>query len=477
MLRKFLSDIAFMQLVNLLIKPIWIFVIDRKVQDMLPAEVYGNYFALFNFSLIFFIVLDLGLNNFNITQVARDEKKIRVLTGGILGLKILLSFVYVVLAFVVGSMIGYDVQEFQLLILLCVLQIITSFNQYLRSIVASLQKFKWDGVFMVLDRAIMVILCSLLIWGGISGFDLSIDRFVYAQIIGVASVFVVLLLFLKNRLIGVKLSFNLKTVFPLLKRSWPFALLIAFMGMYNYLDGVMLKSLVGDEEAGTYALGYRLFYALLMFAQIFSGVLLPFFSKNISNAYIINRISNYTAKLLLFIGFTVAFVSFAFSNEIIELLYPQKASVSSSESYGLLMFGFIGSALILVYGTLLTAGLQLKQMNFAALFTLILNVILNLWLIPIYGAKGAAIATVSSQLVFGLSCFFVSYRRFKFPMKTIQVLLQFVGLSLLFVMTVILKQYLESLVVHLVMITLTVIISAYLFKLFERKHLKTVLRK
>ena len=61
MLKKYLADIAFMQILNLLIKPIWILVIDRAVQNTLSLEVYGNYAALFNFSLMFFIILDLGL--------------------------------------------------------------------------------------------------------------------------------------------------------------------------------------------------------------------------------------------------------------------------------------------------------------------------------------------------------------------------------------------------------------------------------
>ena len=92
MLKKYLSDIAFMQVLNLLIKPIWILLIDAAVQEALPQEVYGNYFALFNFSLLFFIVLDLGLNSFNITEVAQDNSKIGLLTGSIIGLKIILAF-------------------------------------------------------------------------------------------------------------------------------------------------------------------------------------------------------------------------------------------------------------------------------------------------------------------------------------------------------------------------------------------------
>jgi len=93
MLKKYLSDIAFMQVLNLLIKPIWILLIDAAVQEALPQEVYGNYFALFNFSLLFFIVLDLGLNSLNSNEVEQDKRKIALLTGSIICLIIIVALV------------------------------------------------------------------------------------------------------------------------------------------------------------------------------------------------------------------------------------------------------------------------------------------------------------------------------------------------------------------------------------------------
>jgi len=477
MLRKYLSDIAFMQVLNLLIKPIWILLIDRSVQNALSQEVYGNYFALFNFSLLFFIILDLGLNGFNSTQVARDNKRIASLTGNILGLKMLLSIVYVLLIVVVGNIMGYSSTEFGLLILLCILQIITSFNQYLRTIVAALQRFKWDGVFMVLDRAVVIALCAILLWGGLDNFGLNISRFIWAQIIGVGLVFVLLIVFLFPHLRKIRISFNLNKILPLLRKSWPFALLVALMGMYNYLDGVMLKTLASNKEAGVYALGYRLFYALLMFAQIFSGVLLPFYSKNLQDRNVIQTIAKYTNKLLLCIGISVAFFCTAYAQEIMELLYPIKTSVNAEISFSILMFGFIGSALVLVYGTLLTAGLGLKELNITAFVTLTINLILNATLIPIYGAKGAAIATVFSQLLFGGVCYLLSVKKFKFLLAWVDFVKQGLAIILLFLVIIVSKQYLENAYVHLLMITLSVILAAYLYNLFERKHIKSLVRK
>ena len=477
MLKKYLSDLAFMQMLNLLIKPVWILVIDRAVQNALPKSVYGNYFALFNFSIMFFIILDLGLNGFSTTQVARDNRKIGSLAGSIIGLKILLSFVYVLVVFCVGFIMGYTSQEFSILLLLCILQIFTSFNQYLRTIVASLQKFKWDGVFMVLDRVIIVALCAVLIWGSIPGFKLSIFNFIWVQIVGIGLVFFSLIIFLFEHLRHLKISFNFSKLIPLMERSWPFAVLMALMGLYNNIDSVMLKTLVNDGEAGEYALGFRLYYALLMFAQIFSGVLLPFFSKNMAERGIIELVASYTSKLLMWIGLTAACLSFAYQNELMSMLYPDKSSIQAAQAFSILMFGFVGSVLILVYGTLLTARLSLRELNIAAGVTLCINLFFNAIFIPKYGASGAAFTTLVSQLLFGIICYALCYKKFKFVWVKSELFKQILGVVLLFATIILAKQYFNNIVVHLGVITLTVILVAYLFKLFQASQLKSLLSK
>ena len=69
---KFWSDLIFVQGINVLVKTIWILVIDRAVQDLLPAEDYGMYYRLLSLSILFVIVLDLGLNSMNSKEVAQN---------------------------------------------------------------------------------------------------------------------------------------------------------------------------------------------------------------------------------------------------------------------------------------------------------------------------------------------------------------------------------------------------------------------
>ena len=477
MLKKYLSDIAFIQVINLLVKPIWILLIDAAVQEALPQGVYGNYFGIFTFSLLFFIVLDFGLNSFNATKVSRDSDNITTLTGSIIGFKVLLSLAYLAIVFTVGYFTKYSSAEFKLLFLLCIIQIITSFNQFFRSIVSGLQKFKWDGVFMVLDRILLIIFCSILLWGGIEGFELTIIRFVYAQIIGLGIVFITLLLFLFKYIRAVRVSFSFIELKPILIKSWPFAILISLMGLYNYIDGFMLERMVGDEEAGVYAMGYRFYFAMLMFAQVFSGVLLPFFSKNIMDRDVVKNISGFTFKFLFLVGVSVALLTFVYGADILHWRFPTKADSHSINSFKIIMFGFIGSAFILVYGTLLTAAMELKYLNIAALVTLVVNWVLNFILIPIHGATGAAIATVVSQILFGTVCYFISVGKFNFKVNIKDFVVQFVALVLLAFVIVFGRQYLPNVSVHLLMITIAIIGVAYLFKLFRAKHIKSVIRK
>ena len=72
MQKKFLSSLLLLLFLNVLIKPLWIFGIDLSVQNRVGAEEYGLYAAIFSFTLIFNIILDLGLTHYNNQAIARN---------------------------------------------------------------------------------------------------------------------------------------------------------------------------------------------------------------------------------------------------------------------------------------------------------------------------------------------------------------------------------------------------------------------
>ena len=139
MQRKFIINLALLLLLNFLIKPFWIFGIDRTVQNILPTDDYGIYFALFNFSMLFNILLDVGITNYNNRNIAQNHQLLTEYFSGIVGFKFILAIVYFVVTFGVGFFVGYDSDRFHFLLFLCINQFLISFIQYLRSNISGLQ--------------------------------------------------------------------------------------------------------------------------------------------------------------------------------------------------------------------------------------------------------------------------------------------------------------------------------------------------
>ena len=73
MQRKFIFNLLFLIGLNLLIKPLWIIGVDRVVQIRLGFESYGVFYALLNVSYLFNMLLDLGIQNYNVRKVTAEK--------------------------------------------------------------------------------------------------------------------------------------------------------------------------------------------------------------------------------------------------------------------------------------------------------------------------------------------------------------------------------------------------------------------
>jgi O-antigen/teichoic acid export membrane protein len=80
------------------------------------------------------------------------------------------------------------------------------------------------------------------------------------------------------------------------------------------------------------------------------------------------------------------------------------------------MVCFVCTSANYIFGTLLTANGNLRELNIIAILAVILSVVLNLLLIPKYQAVGSAIASLSVHILVMLSQIFVVFKKIKvFP--------------------------------------------------------------
>jgi O-antigen/teichoic acid export membrane protein len=102
------------------------------------------------------------------------------------------------------------------------------------------------------------------------------------------------------------------------------------------------------------------------------------------------------------------------------MLYPN-CSTSAGDILGLLMVAFAATALgSYIYGALLTAGGFLMELSRIFLIICILNIVLNLILIPIYQGVGAAMAAVITQSLALIAQIILAHKRLKLPVNAIR---------------------------------------------------------
>ncbi len=399
MKRKFVTNLALLLFLNLLVKPVYAFGIDVGVQNIVGASVYGNYFILLNFSLIFQILLDLGTENFTRREIARHVHLLNKYFSNILPLKFILGILYYIICCIIGYFLNWNMTEFRLLFILLFNQILASFILYCRANLGGLHNFRADSVISVIDRFIVIIICGFLILNPVTKHDFKIEWLIYAQTFAYFLTALVAFGLVFSKAYPVHFRMNVKYYIAFLRRSLPYALLILLMATYMRIDSVMLGKLLpnGKEEAGIYAQSYRIIEILSNYGYLFTIILLPVFSRMIKHKEPVENLASLSFTLLLVPAIIVAFGCMSYRTHIISLLYNEHIN-HSAQVFGVLIFSFIGMCMTYIFGTLLTANGSLKELNTMAAIAVSINLLLNLALIPQLGVMGAAIASVTTQL-------------------------------------------------------------------------------
>lgn len=417
MKRKFITNLGFLLFLNLLVKPFWIFGIDRTVQNIVEPGEYGFYFTVLNFTFLFNILLDLGITNFNNRNIAQNNHLLNKHFSGITVLRFLLAILYACIVFTVALIIGYDGRQLYFLLFLVINQFLISFILYLRSNISGLMLFRTDSIISVLDRLLMIFICAVLIWGNITEQSFRIIWFVYAQTFSYLITAFVALVIVIRKAAFTKLCWNTAFFKLIIKQSFPFALLVLLMSFYNRIDSVMLERLLPDFESihqvDIYAKAYRWLDAVNMIAYLFSVLLVPIFAKLIKDKTPVHQMVKLSFTILFVLSIIISIGSAFFSEEIMQLLY--KGDITEAKTvFELLIIGFIPISITYIFGTLLTANGNLKALNIMAFTAVVLNIGLNLILIPHMKAIGSAYASLFTQFATSMVQLIIATRIFKF---------------------------------------------------------------
>ena len=402
MRRVFFRNLIFLFLLNLIIKPLWVFGIDRNVQNITGASSYGLYFSLSALSMFFNILIDAVITYYNNRIIAQKPDQISRLIPGIVILKFMLSILYIGITFLAAFLTNVISTQYPLLIMLCANQILLSFIIYLRSNFSGLHYFKTDSVLSIADKLLMILLFGFILINPSLRADFNIEWFIYGQ---TACYFITLLLatiltmpLLKNLSYAISLG-ALKTIWL---NSYPYVLVIFFMTIYARSDAFIIERISGASYAGHYAAAFRLLDAANQFGYLFAALLLPIFSRMLGNNQQIKDLTQSAFMLIIVAATMIITICTWHSEQIMRLLYNNTIR-ESGDTLALLTISLLGSFSVYIFGTLLAAAAKLKALNVITALAAVLNIILNMVLIPEYGILGAAYSAIAANVFVALA--------------------------------------------------------------------------
>jgi len=400
---SFFKGLSTLIVLNLLVKPVWMFFIDRQVQNTVGHEAYGRYFAVLNLSYVLFFLSDAGLSNMINQRLAAGE---RLHIPQLFRLKVVMMAIYIVLCLFIGWLTG--ITQWTYLIYVLLIQVFTSLFVMARNMVTGYQLFTTDAWLSVIDKTLMTLICGAILYTQFFG-SMDLDLFLQVQAFCTAVAAGVAFTVLSRRKIFTKGKFLQLEV--LLRSILPFALIILLMSVHYRLDGFMLERLHyrGAEEAGIYASAYRLLDASNMVGYLSSAFLISFIARHLSDrAFIDQAIVNTRHGLFFFVTGVVSFTCM-YAPWLQQLLYHSDDPYQR-EVIRYCIASLPGYFLVHIYGAVLTAARKFRPYLVLLLLSVLINTILNLILIPRYGAIGCCYAAMASQYFCGLACLLVAHR-------------------------------------------------------------------
>ncbi len=419
MKREFLLNILLLVFINLLIKPIFIFGIDLGVQNRV-GEHYGTYFALLNLAYLFQILNDFGIQSFNNRHISQHPQLLPKYFPNLLAIKWLLATLYVTLTMIVAAFVlGYGAEALPLLFILLVNQVLVQLIMFLRSNISGLGHYRLDSLLSSLDKLLMVLTCGVLIWTDWVPFSLL--NFALAQTFALfATVLVVFILLRQRADFKVKPTWAANwragrpAIYSMFRQSLPYALVVLLMFAYTRLDAVLLERMAGPAHADVYASAFRLLDACNMFGYLFASLLLPMFARLLKQKESIRPLTSMSFKLIWAGSVTLTAAIFFARQELLQLMMPERANEYRFAVLGMLIWAFVPISTTHIFSTLLTARERMMQMNRFFVVGVVLDLALNIALIPHWQALGSAFAAVATQVFIAGAMVWLCVREFSF---------------------------------------------------------------
>lgn len=360
---------------------------------ILGAAEYGKFTFALAFVSLFVIFHDFGLPAIIIREFAK-EKEQKEDFYSIFSLKILLGLGSFVLILLSSLFITSDPDIRKLILILAIFSLINGFTTIFYAFFQARQKMEYQSWLEILQFSL------------ISGLGLyvlfnfpSVENLSYGYLLASAVALISVLFFFHFKIFHLKITWRKSVWKKLLIMSWPLALTGLFGLLYSYTDSVMLGYRGMITETGWYNAAYKIVMASLIPMGLISASFYPVLSKFFKESKEkFQSAWDYQLKIMILFALPLTVGGIILAPKIIYSFY----SLDFTPSILAFQILIATAGLIFIskpFNDVMIICNQQKITFWIALFGALVNIILNLILIPKYSLYGAAWATVVTYVL------------------------------------------------------------------------------
>ena len=359
----------------------------------LSLEEYGLWSYFFSIITIISLISYFGINASAKKYAAQNDQTDSL--RPVIKSSIKLRF-YFSLAFSILLLLSYkslasllNKPEFEKLFLLSIpLIFLSSFVEFYKEMFSALQKLKYNFIVNFLEYSLKFLLVLIFFTFSINVFYIINAYLISVLITGLVGSYLLYFNFYRKY----KRSKE-KYSKQILKYSLPLFFSTLGFVMATEIDTFMLGLLVGESEVAIYAVSKQIITKLPHISLAIALAVMPLFSKiNKDNKEKLKKSFYNLMKINCVIFIPIIVIILLFSGYFIPLIYGYKYSNAVIPLKILTVYLFLFTNSIFLNSFLDYNGLA-KKRAINILILIVVNIILNLILIPKYGAIGAAIAT------------------------------------------------------------------------------------
>ena len=365
------------------------------VARSLGPEGYGIIGFAIAFISYFSLMVVLGTDYYGNREIAQNPDKAQTLTAKIIGLRFVLATVILTIYFTIIYFIDLSQPVKIVMIIHAIGPLINVIA--IDFIFEGRQRMRAAAVRVGGSSVLSLVFILLFVRG-------SEDVYIAAAIPVLATVIGMIWLagLAHKQIFPLRISFNRSALTTVFKDCAPIAI-SGFMGaLFLNIDIVMLGFLRSEAETGLYAGMARLYILAFAIGNLVTAAFRPAIAAAFPDFGTMVRQYGANMTMVVLFGFPIVAGVIAFPDEIIELVFGAGFAAGADALVILQIAGMFGYISIATAAALIAWHDQLAQMWCHAAVAVI-NIVLNIFLIPKYGIEGAAWATLIAQLVMLLS--------------------------------------------------------------------------